>query len=183
MSPCWGQNEPLLSASPHITRTLCGLPACAWSQIWLDGAATMHQTAVKRAERQLWWTLLGVPHLTQELHLSSGSHPWPSPGLCSKWAGAWHYTLLTWASTPTQIVDLLAWPQDLSPHCGPAWEPLDCWLSLSAITRPVLCFSCGCCGTATLVTEVTVPPPSPPVQDSPCLLHHDIMLALFLMHI
>lgn len=112
---------------------------------------------------------LGALHLSQELHLSSGSRPWPSPGLCCKWVGTWHYTLPTWASTLTQIFDFLAWSQDLSPCCGPAWQPMDCWLSLSA-------------------TEVTVTPPSqqPSLAGQPTLAAPwdcAIMLALFLMHI
>lgn len=58
----------------------------------------------------------------------------------------------------------------------------DCWLALSAIPGPALCFSHGCCGTLPLVTGLTVTPPvsTPPLQDSPCLLLPGTVISCFL---
>lgn len=47
---------------------------CAQGWLWLHGAVTLDQDAVKRSETELLGALLRVPHLPQVLHLSSGSH-------------------------------------------------------------------------------------------------------------
>ena len=172
VSPCWGQEWTsschLPTSHMHTLRTAC---LCLRSAL-VGWGCGLGSNCCENSWEGAVWGLAGGPPPCSGAAFKLRFLPSSSPGLCCKWADTWPYTLLSWALTLTQIFDLLVWSQDLSPHCGPAWEPWTVgWLWVPS-SDPLCASSTGAMGWRPLsLRSLSLPPPStPPLQDSPCLL-------------